>query len=163
MIQAFRFVNVAWGNEGDLKLNQISSTFPQRRAMTISLQNLTVNFDDRFHLHNINWQLESNQHWLISGPNGAGKSALAAVLTGAGKIESGEITGLPQRIGWVSFEAQAELIAAELKKDDADIMDVISEGTPVHEILAEGSRDQALMNELVAKFELEYLLDRAFR
>ncbi|MGB0845312.1 MAG: molybdate ABC transporter ATP-binding protein ModF [Thiolinea sp.] len=129
----------------------------------IHLQNLTINFDDRFHLKNINWQLNPGQHWLISGPNGAGKSALAAVLTGAGKVESGEITGLPKRIGWVSFEAQAELIATELKKDDADIIDVISEGTPVCEILAEDGRDQTLIDELVRKFELEYLLDRAFR
>ncbi len=131
--------------------------------MPTSLQNLTVNFDERFDLKNIDWRLESGQHWLISGPNGAGKSALAAVLTGAGKVASGEISGLPQHVGWVSFEAQAELIAAELKKDDADIMDVISEGTPVREILAQESRDLVLIDELVAKFELGYLLDRAFR
>mgnify|MGYP000592627377 CR=1 FL=1 len=28
------------------------------------------------------------------------------------------LEGLPKQVGWVSFEAQAELIAAELKKDD---------------------------------------------
>ncbi len=100
-------------------------------AASITLKNLTVNFDDRFQLNNINWQITPDQHWMITGTNGAGKSALAAVLAGAGDIVSGEVKGIPPRVGLVSFEAQAELIAAELKKDDADIMDVIAEGTPV--------------------------------
>ncbi len=95
--------------------------------MSITFQNLTVNFDDRFQLHNINWQIESDQHWMITGTNGAGKSALAAVLAGAGDIVSGELSGIPPKVGVVSFEAQAELIATELKKDDADILDVIAD------------------------------------
>ncbi|HAW17828.1 MAG TPA: molybdenum ABC transporter ATP-binding protein, partial [Oceanospirillaceae bacterium] len=60
------------------------------------------------------------QLWLITGANGAGKSALAAVLVGYGDILAGHTEGMPVTIGWVSFEAQAELIQAELKKDNAD-------------------------------------------
>lgn len=129
----------------------------------ITLTNLSVNFDDRFQLTNINWQINPDQHWMITGTNGAGKSALAAVLAGAGSIVSGEVQGIPARVGIVSFEVQAELIAAELKKDDADIMDVIAEGTPVAEILAAVCTDTVLADELVAKFGLTHLLDRAFR
>nr|CAA6805966.1 MAG: Putative molybdenum transport ATP-binding protein modF [uncultured Thiotrichaceae bacterium] len=129
----------------------------------ITLKNLTVNLDDRFQLNNINWQIAPNQHWMITGTNGAGKSALAAVLAGAGDIISGDLQGVPAKVGLVSFEAQAELIAAELKKDDADIMDVISEGTPVSEILSDVCEDKALADDLVGKFGLTYLLDRAFR
>ena len=129
----------------------------------ICLENLSVNFDERFHLNNIDWTIEPSQHWVITGTNGSGKSALAAVLAGVGEIESGQLSGLPSRVGLVSFEAQAELIAKELKKDDADIMDVIAIGTPVQEMIFENCADPELAAELVEKFGLSHLLDRAFR
>jgi molybdate transport system ATP-binding protein len=130
---------------------------------TICLNNLSVNFEDRFQLHNITWQVEPQQHWVITGTNGAGKSALAAVLAKVGDITAGTIEGLPKQVAMVSFEAQAELIDAELKKDDADIMDVISEGTPVYDILFEHCRDVELAKKLSEQFDLEKLMDRAFR
>jgi len=130
---------------------------------TISMNDLSVNFDDRFQLNNINWQIDTTQHWVITGTNGAGKSALAAVLAGAGDVLSGSVEGVPARVGIVSFEAQALLIEAERKKDDADIMDVISEGTPVHEILFADCADIELAKQLADKFDTTKLLDRAFR
>lgn len=130
---------------------------------SICLNNLSVDFDDRFQLHDINWQIEPQQHWVITGTNGAGKSALAAVLANLGDITTGTIEGLPKQVAMVSFEAQAELIDAELKKDDADIMDVISEGTPVYDILFENCRDLELAKQLSVKFDVEKLMDRAFR
>ncbi len=84
--------------------------------MTIRFNTLSVDFDERFQLEQINWQIDPQQHWVITGTNGAGKSALAAVLAGAGEIISGSVEGIPAKVGLVSFEAQAELIAAELKK-----------------------------------------------
>ncbi|MFT4574933.1 MAG: molybdate transport system ATP-binding protein, partial [Marinomonas primoryensis] len=130
---------------------------------SISLKKATVTFDERFTLTDIDWDITSNQHWVITGTNGSGKSALAAVFAGVGDIESGSISGLPKRVGLVSFEAQAELIAKELKKDDADIMDVISLGTPVHEMIFDRCQDPELAQKLVEKFGLSKLLDRAFR
>ena len=131
--------------------------------MTILLTGLSVEFDEGFQLNNINWQIEQHQHWLITGANGAGKSALAAVLAGYGEVLAGSTSGLLSKIGWVSFEAQAELIQAELKKDDADITDVISLGTPVSEIIFTEEVDPYTAQDLIQKFELEYILDRAFR
>lgn len=129
----------------------------------IEVDNLSVDFDGRFRLRDINWRVGSNEHWLVGGSNGAGKSALAAVLSGEGDITSGTITGLPPRVSVVSYEAQAILIDAELKKDDADILDVISEGTPVSEIIEQGTTDSALADELIEQFGLTPLLSRAFR
>jgi molybdate transport system ATP-binding protein len=129
----------------------------------ICLNHLSVNFEERFQLHDINWQIKPQQHWVITGTNGAGKSALAAVLSSVGDITAGTIEGLPKQVAMVSFEVQAELIDAELKKDDADIIDVISEGTPVHTILFEHCRDVALAKQLSVKFDVEKLMGRAFR
>lgn len=136
---------------------------PSIRLASIQLNNATISFDDRFTLSEIDWTIEPHQHWVITGANGSGKSALAAALAGIGKIEAGTVQGLPERVGLVSFEAQAELIAEELKKDDADIMDVVSLGTPVSEMIFEHCEDAELAYELVEKFGLTKLLDRAFR
>ncbi|UYG00589.1 molybdate ABC transporter ATP-binding protein ModF [Halomonas sp. GD1P12] len=130
---------------------------------SIQLKSATISFDDRFTLSEVDWTIEPDQHWVITGANGSGKSALAAALAGVGKLEAGSIEGLPKRVGLVSFEAQAELIAAELKKDDADIMDVVSLGTPVREMIFDYCRDVELAEQLVEKFGLAPLLERAFR
>ena len=132
-------------------------------AAPIIFTDLNVDFDGRFQLNNINWVLEPGQQWMITGSNGSGKSALAAVLAGAGSVVSGTLEGIPVKVGIVSFEAQAEMIAQELKKDDADIMDVIAIGTTVREVLSKDCKDQVLADELVQTFGLEALLDRAFR
>ena len=132
-------------------------------ASQIEFNNLSVDFDERFQLNAIDWSIQSDQHWMITGANGSGKSALAAVLAGAGKVLSGSLSGIPAKVGIVSFETQEQMIAEELKKDDADILDVIAVGTTVREVLAEDCEDQSLAEELVEKFGLVPLLDRAFR
>lgn len=131
--------------------------------MTIRLENLSVNFEERFLLSNINWIIEDQQHWVITGTNGAGKSALAAAIGGVGERLSGSLEGVPERVGVVSFEAQEELIDRERKKDDADILDVISEGTPVREIIFNDCKDPDTAQLMVERFGLGYLMDRAFR
>lgn len=133
------------------------------QPVEIAFDDVSVDFDGHFQLHDISWQLRSDEHWLVAGPNGAGKSALVAVLSGAGDISAGTLQGVPANVSIVSYEAQAELIAFELKKDDADILDVISEGTPVHEIIERDTTDTALANQLVDEFNLTPLLNRAFR
>ena len=135
----------------------------------ITLEELSVDFDGRFQLADVTWTIEPGhattpaEQWLIAGANGSGKSALAAALAGEGNIVSGTLSGLPERIALVSYERQAELIAAELRKDDADILDVISEGTPVSEIISDVSLDDTLAEELVATLGIASLMDRAFR
>ena len=130
---------------------------------TIQLDGLTVDFDGRFQLSNIHWCIEPNQNWMITGTNGSGKSALAAVLAGAGEVVSGSLSGVPARVSLVSYEAQGELIDAERRKDDADILDVISEGTPVQEIIDQVCQDTSLAVQLVEQFGLTDLLNRSFR
>jgi len=132
-------------------------------VMNIELNNCSVDFDQRFEILDVNWQINQHQHWVITGPNGSGKSALVAFLAGYGEQTGGLVKGLPAKVALVSFEAQALLIERELKKDDADIVDVIAQGTPVKEILAEDNTCAKITAQLLKMFELEYLLDRSFR
>lgn len=130
---------------------------------TILLQDYSVQLNKHFSLKQINWQLGPEQHWVILGGNGAGKSALAAILCGVGEPISGAIQGLPAKTALVSFEAQAELIEQERKKDDADILDVIPEGTPVKDLLALPESHPERLAELITLFKFEPLLERGFR
>ncbi len=131
--------------------------------MSITLHNITAEFDEGFVLQNVNWEIQPNQHWVILGGNGAGKSALAATLAGAGNIVTGHISQAPSSIGVISFEAQQQLIQQELKKDDADILDVISLGTSVRELIFNDCVDHDTATSLIEMFGFTYLLDRAFR
>ena len=129
----------------------------------MQLDALSVDFDGRFQLHDVTWEIKPGEHWLITGVNGAGKSALAAALGGEGTVLSGTRSGVPTATALVSYEKQAELIEAERRKDDADILDVISEGTPVAEIIDAASKDDELAQALVDTLGLRPLMERAFR
>lgn len=130
---------------------------------SILLRDYSVQLNQHFSLKQINWQLDPEQHWVILGGNGAGKSALAAILCRVGAAISGSIQGLPTKTALVSFEGQAELIAQERKKDDADILDVVPEGTPVKELLTLAETDPASLAELIELFKFQTLLERGFR
>ena len=129
----------------------------------ICLDALSVDFDERFQLHDINWTIQPGEHWLIAGANGSGKSALAAVLASEGTYLAGTLSGVPDRVALVSYERQAELIEAERRKDDADIVDVISEGTSVAEIIDADCCDPDLAQTLIDTLGLRPLMGRAFR
>lgn len=130
---------------------------------TIFLNDYSVQLNKHYRLTQITWQLELGQHWVILGGNGAGKSALAAILCGVGEAISGSIQGLPIKTALVSFEEQAKLIEQERKKDDADILDVIPEGTPVKDLLALPNADPERLAELIELFKFQPLLERGFR
>jgi molybdate transport system ATP-binding protein len=122
-----------------------------------------IRFNESFSLVDINWKLEPGQVWAIMGASGSGKSALAAALTGAGELNSGSLEGIIANAAMVSLESQAELLERERLRDDSDITDQVSQGTPVREMLDEVCKDPELLARLIRYFRLEALLDRGFR
>ena len=87
----------------------------------VLMNNATVKYGDKTILHNINWQVQRGEKWLLRGHNGAGKSTLLSLINGdnpqAYKNEiylfdkrrgSGEsIWDIKQKIGYVSPELHA--------------------------------------------------------
>lgn len=130
---------------------------------SIQFKQAHIRFSKTFSLADINWEITARQVWAIVGANGSGKSALAAAISGEGEVVSGELTGVPPRLGIVSLEAQAALIERERLRDDSDLTDKVSEGTPIHEILAEICEDEALRSRLVEALGISPLLERGFR
>lgn len=99
----------------------------------------------------INWKPEPGQVWAIMGTNGSGE------------LTSDLVKGNIPNAGVVSLESQAALIERERLRDDSDITDQVSSGTPVREILDEVSIDPQLLTSLISQFRLEDLLERGFR
>ena len=114
-----------------------------------------IRFNESFALLAINWTLEPGQVWAIMGTSGSGKSALAAALTGAGEIISGSLDGIVANAGMVSLESQAELIERERLRDDSDITDKVSPGTPVSDMLDEVCKNHELLAKLIPLFRLD--------
>lgn len=53
----------------------------QSKAL-VSVNNVSVSFDQKPIFNALNWQFEQGQHWRIIGPNGCGKSTLLAMISG---------------------------------------------------------------------------------
>jgi len=48
----------------------------------VTLKNVSVSFDGRQVLENINWTIKPGEFWQLIGPNGSGKSTLLQMITG---------------------------------------------------------------------------------
>jgi len=132
----------------------------------IRLEQFSARFGEHFTINNITWQVTRGQHWVVVGANGSGKSALAAALLGEGEVVEGARHADIHTTGLVSFDQQKALLEQELRKDGADILDVIPQATSSRELLLEGGGanvDMALYHRLLTLFGFEKLLDRGFR
>lgn len=81
----------------------------------IRMKGVSVRLDGKTAFHNLDWQLERNQHWAIVGPNGSGKTLFVRLLAGELPHAGGEIDfnfrlpsdGAPEdRVVLLSFEQQ---------------------------------------------------------
>ena len=80
----------------------------------IETKNLCCKSGDRYLIHNINWQVQKGEHWVIFGLNGSGKTTLLSIIAGFNGSSSGEclvfgekhtdenIFAHRRKIGWVS-------------------------------------------------------------
>ncbi|WP_370166924.1 ATP-binding cassette domain-containing protein, partial [Marisediminitalea sp.] len=111
-------------------------------------------------------RITEGQHLVITGFNGSGKSSLAAVIAGAGELQSGS-RNVPDSIGWVSVAQQQAIIDAERKKDDADILDVVPTPSTARQIVLQHNDEpndaqRQTLIELAELLGVTALLDRAF-
>jgi len=47
----------------------------------VKMKNVTIQYDDKIILQNVNWQVTQGERWLVKGHNGAGKSTLLSLIT----------------------------------------------------------------------------------
>ncbi len=87
---------------------------PSDVAPLVQLHNVGFAQRDTEILRDVNWQLNTDDHWAILGPNGSGKTTLLKIASGyewptAGKVlrmgeELIDLREWRKRIGWISCE-----------------------------------------------------------
>ena len=59
--------------------------------MTIQLENICKSVSGQQILKDINWQIASEDCWLLTGPSGSGKTMLLRLILGLEKPDSGSV------------------------------------------------------------------------
>lgn len=89
--------------------------------MIIDVKKVTWQRDETTILHDINWQVQENEHWCLVGLNGSGKTSLLKIICGYTWPTKGEVQVLGnlygtvdlrevrKSIGWVSTALIAQL------------------------------------------------------
>lgn len=109
------------------------------------------------------WNIESDSFWAVLGANASGKSAIGLLLTGELDLSAGSITGLPEKVGYVSFEKHAAIIDREIKNNDTDYMDRIDPGTLVGDYITGNDGSPGKAEELATLFGIGHLFSRGLR
>jgi len=79
-------------------------------SRVLDFNNVTVFRDKKPVLRNVDWQVESNQRWVIIGPNGAGKTTLLRVAAAQIQPSTGTAIVLGQTLGKVNvFELRTRI------------------------------------------------------
>ncbi len=63
-------------------LKELVKNTGNKYDIIIEMKNVTINYDGKKILDNINWIVKQGERWILSGPNGAGKSTLLSLITG---------------------------------------------------------------------------------
>ena len=99
------------------------------KDLVIDIKDAAIKRDGTFILKNINWKVQTGQHWAILGLNGSGKTSLLKLINGYIFPSEGEVTVLGKKfgtydfrelrksIGWVSSSLQESLYVNESVED----------------------------------------------
>lgn len=79
-------------------------------SLVLDFNNVTVLRDQKPILNNVDWQVHSNQRWVIIGPNGAGKTTLLRVAAAQIHPSTGSAKLLGESLGRVNvFELRTRI------------------------------------------------------
>lgn len=74
---------------GALQSSNFAGSIPQplqapvlHHEVLVALDKVSVHFNDRPVLRDINWQIKAGEFWQLVGPNGSGKTTLLSIITG---------------------------------------------------------------------------------
>ena len=140
-------------------------------SRVIDFNNVTVVRDGRPILNNIDWQVESNQRWVIVGPNGAGKTTLLRVAAAQIHPSQGQATILGDRLGEINvFELRTRIgfastaLANHIPNSETVLNAVMTASYAVTGRWNEKYEDidERRARRVLSEWHLDKLADRAF-
>lgn len=119
-------------------------------------------------LDNINWSVETQQHWVVLGANGSGKTSLLSALTGYLTPSSGTIELFQQTFGntdWRELRKRVGMVSSSVRQlihEEDTALEVVASGKDAtigawHAVKA-ADRKRAL--PLMEQIECENLVER---
>jgi iron complex transport system ATP-binding protein len=140
-------------------------------SRVIDFNNVTVVRDKRPILNNLDWQVESDQRWVIIGPNGAGKTTLLRVAAAQIHPSSGQATVLGQRLGEINvFELRTRIgfasnaLMAHIQNSETVLNSVMTASYAITGRWNEqyDDIDERRARRVLSEWHLPHLADRAF-
>ena len=137
----------------------------------INFNNVSFVRDGKAILNNVDWQVESNQRWVIIGPNGAGKTSLLRIAGAQTHPTSGTAEVLGQTLGEINiFELRTRLgfasnaLAGHIPNSET-VLDVVM--TATYGITGRWTEkyediDERRARRVLGKWQLSDYADRAF-
>lgn len=105
------------------------------------------------------WQPKLSEYWAITGTNGSGKTALSLLPANKIVLSHGSVENLPEKIAYLSLEAQAEYIENERKLDQSDIKNEHDPGTLICDFLAPIEP----ITHWIAELRIQHVLNQGLR
>ena len=140
-------------------------------SLVLDFNNVTVLREKRPILNNIDWQVHSDQRWVIVGPNGAGKTTLLRVAAAQIHPSTGDAIILGDKLGHVNvFELRtrvgfASTAMANHIPNSEKVLDAVM--TASYGITGRWNEkyediDERRARRVLAEWQLDELADRAF-
>ena len=138
--------------------------------MILDIRNVYLRRNGFYILRNINWIVETGEHWAVIGLNGSGKTSLLKLITGYLSPSNGEMIVLGKKfgrvdlrelrksIGWVSSSLQESLYTSDT------VEEIVISGKYASIGLYEkpGEEDIEKAGALIKQFELSEMKDRMY-
>lgn len=138
--------------------------------MILDIRNVSFYRNGSYILKNINWIVESGEHWALIGLNGSGKTTLLKMITGYLSPSTGEMTVLGNKfsrvdlrelrkfIGWVSSSLQESLHTT----DTVEEMVLSGKYASIGLYEKPGTKEIDKAESLINQFELSAMKDRMY-
>lgn len=95
----------------------------RRRKNILNVEGLRIERSGTVILHNLNWCIGRNEHWVILGANGSGKTSLLRAITGYFMPTAGEIELLGHRYGqsdWRELRCRVGIVSSAIRQQMAE-------------------------------------------
>lgn len=90
-------------------------------AEVLRLERVALQRDENSVLHDVNWSVESGQHWIILGANGSGKTSLMRIAALYTHPSAGDVHVCGQRLGDMDVREARRLVAYNSASFSAEI------------------------------------------
>lgn len=119
----------------------------------IEMRNLSLAYNGRTVLNEIDWTVETGESWLLTGPNGSGKTTLLNLISGdepRGYGQDFKLFGKLKGSGESTYE-----IKSRLGQVSASIQESAPRHADIREIVGSGLKDSLVMTSVLDGFEID--------